>query len=127
MEFLPGIARLPGFARGRIAGRARTARGNAPEAARPIDVIAVGNVEYVATIAAPYRADLVIEGTIVIARQIAFAFAGEPLDVRELPVDEVARENVKPAAVLRGHEGQAGAVRRDPRLEVHGAVAGERT
>src|SRR5205085_11771796 len=54
---------------------------HAPETASPINMPAVGNQNQFRSVRRPSRADLVIELTVVVARQIASIFAGKPLHI----------------------------------------------
>jgi hypothetical protein len=89
-------------------------------------VIAVGDVDDLLAVAAPYRIDLVIEGAVVVARQIASVFACQALHIREFAVADIGRENVEPFVVTRGHEYDALSVGGKSRLDIDSTIRQER-
>ncbi len=64
--------------------------------------------------------------TVVVARQFALALAGQALDIRELALVDIGREDVKALIEQRRHENDALAVGRESRLDIDRAVGQER-
>ena len=102
-------------------------RSRPPEAAAAIEMIAIRHIENFTPIALPDRTDLVIERTVVIARQGTLALARETLHMGERALIEIGREEMKAAVERRGYEHQSFAVGLKTRLDVDRSVAGQRT
>ena len=70
---------------------------HAPQAAGAVDVAAVGDEQNFLAVARPDRADLVVIGGVVVARQLGFVLGRELLHVAECAAGKICGENVEVA------------------------------
>jgi hypothetical protein len=90
--------------------RVPAVRGLPPETAGAVDVISIRHVQHIAAVAGPYRIDLVVIRAVVVTRQLAAMFAGEPCHMGQRAILEVGSENMKALIEQRRDEYDALAV-----------------
>src|SRR5205823_1226899 len=99
-------------------------RGHAPEPAAAVDMPAIRNEDQLFPVGRPGGREIVVPSAVVIARQLAVVVLGEPGRVARRAAGDRQREDVPASVVRGGDEGDATAVGRPARLDVHRPVGG---
>src|SRR5262249_10178755 len=96
-----------------------------PESAGAVNVAMIGDEENFLAVARPDRIDFQVVPAVVVAREIAFGFAGEPDDVSQFCLAQVGAKDVEAVVEGCGDEGDTFPVGGPARLDVYLAAGGE--
>src|SRR5581483_5654819 len=90
--------------------------GHSPETSGPVDMVAIGDIQDLAAIPRPGRVDLMIHGTVVVARQITPVLFRQLPNVAEPAGGEISHEEMEMPVEGAGDEHQAPSIRRESGL-----------